>query len=192
MAKYKKKNLADKLAEVREAADLSQGQLALLMNKRGFDVKAYSISKWETGVSKPGVEAFLALCDICKVEDIRQTFMNKRLLRLFEIPVSAGPGNYLDDSDYELIEVDNLVPESADYAVRVRGDSMTPRFVDKQIIFIHEQADLGEGDIGIFYLNNEVFLKKLGKGSLVSLNSEYEPIPVGEHDEFKVFGKVIG
>lgn len=185
-------DLGNKLLEVREAANISRTQLVDLLKKRGFDIKSYTLCKWETGVSKPNVEAFLAICDICDVEDIRKTFIGKRLLRLYDISVSAGDGNYLDSDDYEMIEVDDLVPESADYAVKVKGDSMMPRFVDRQIIFIHEQSALDEGEIGIFCLNNDAYLKKLGRGSLISLNPKYDPIPIKEHDEIKVFGKVVG
>ncbi|MDD4493110.1 MAG: XRE family transcriptional regulator [Eubacteriales bacterium] len=192
MNRFEENKLGKKLLEVREAAKLSQGQLVALMKKRGIDVKAYTISKWETGVSKPTVEAFLAICDICRVEDIRHTFVGKRLLRLYDIPVSAGLGNYLEGNDYEMIEVDGLTPDTADYAVRVGGDSMMPRFVDQQIVFIHEQPVLDEGEIGIFCLNNDAYLKKLGRSCLISLNPKYDPIPIREHDEFKVFGKVVG
>lgn len=162
------------------------------MKKRGFDVKTYTICKWETGVSKPTVEAFLAICDICRVVDIRQSFIGKRQLRLYDMPVSAGLGNYLENSSYEMIEVDSLIPDSADYAVRICGDSMMPRYVDKQIIFIHEQLTLDAGDIGIFCLNNEAYLKKLGTGCLISLNPDYSPILIHAYDDFKILGKVVG
>ena len=185
-------DLGKRLFEVREAAKLSRAQLAELLKQKGFDVKTYTICKWETGVSKPTVELFLAICDICRVMDIREAFAGKRLLRLYDIPVSAGLGNYLDDGGYEMIEVEGTVPSSADYAVRVSGNSMKPRFVDQQIIFIHEQPTLEEGGIGIFRLNNDTYLKKLGKGCLLSLNPDYAPIPIGEHDDFGVFGKVVG
>lgn len=185
-------NLGKKLLEIRENAKISRGQMVELLKEKGFDVKTYTISKWETGVSKPTIEVFLAICDICRVVDIRQTFAGKRLLRLYDKPVSAGLGNYLDDGSYGMIEVDNTVPSLADYAVRVSGNSMMPRFVDQQIIFIHVQSVLDEGEIGIFSLNNEVYLKKLGKGCLISLNPEYKSIPIHECDEFRVFGKVVG
>ncbi len=185
-------NLGNKLFEVRETAKISRAQLVELLKEKGFDVKTYTISKWETGVSKPSIEVFLAICDICRVMDIRQTFTGKRLLRLYDIPVSAGLGNYLSDGSYEMFEVDNTVPSMADYAVKVSGNSMMPRFVDQQIIFIHEQPALDEGEIGIFYLNNETYLKKLGKGYLNSLNPEYAPIPIQDHDNFRVLGKVVG
>lgn len=185
-------NLGNKLSEVRETAKISRAQLSDLLTQKGFDVKPYTIGKWETGVSNPTVEAFLAICDICRVLDIRQTFSAKRSLRLYDISVSAGCGNYLTGSDYDVIEVDNTIPNTADYAVRVTGDSMTPRFVDKQIIFVHEQPALDEGEIGIFCLNNEAYLKKVEKGRLVSLNPAYEPIPIRDFDDLKVFGKVVG
>lgn len=184
--------LGNKLLEVRENAGISRSQLSDFLLEKGFDVKPYTIGKWETGVSNPSVEAFLAICDICKVSDIQQTFGDKRSLRLYDISVSAGCGNYLNSSDYDVIDVDNTVPATADYAVRVVGDSMMPRFVDKQIIFVHEQPSLEDGEIGIFCLNNEAYLKKLDKGYLVSLNPKYSPIPVKDFDDLRIFGKVVG
>jgi len=185
-------DLAQKLVEVRKAAGLSRAQLIEQLGQRGIDVKAYTIGKWETGASKPTVETFLAICDICQVMDIGQTFSGTRRIRLYDIPVSAGLGNYLDEGGYETIEVDNAVPNTADYALRVSGDSMMPRFVDQQIIFIQEKPALDQGEIGIFSLNNDVYLKKLGQGCLISLNTAYEPIPIGEYDDIRVFGKVVG
>jgi transcriptional regulator with XRE-family HTH domain len=192
MNKFVENKLGKRLLEVRETAKISRAQLAELLKQKGFFVKTYTICKWETGVSKPTVEAFLAICDICRVMDIRQTFAGKRFLRLYNIPVSAGNGNYLDGGEYEMIEVESTVPDSADYAVRVSGDSMMPRFVDQQIIFIQEQAALDEGEIGIFCLNNDAYLKKLGRGCLISLNHDYDPIPIRDLDDFRVFGKVVG
>ena len=193
MGTFIENKLGHKLLQVREAAKLSQLQLVDLLKKKGIDVKTYTISKWENGISRPTVEAFLAICEICKVQDIGLTFSApERLLPLYDIPVSAGLGNYLDGGEHEMIEVDSLIPSSADYAVRVSGDSMAPRFEDRQIVFIHEQPALDEGEIGIFCLNNDAYLKKLERGHLISLNSAYAPIPIQDYDDFKVFGKVVG
>ncbi|MCL1914327.1 MAG: LexA family transcriptional regulator [Eubacteriaceae bacterium] len=190
--KQKSMDLGKKLADVRQTAKLSRSELASLLGSHGFEVKTYTIGKWETGVSKPTVEAFLAICDICSVPDIRQAFSGKRLLRLYEMPVSAGFGNYLDNGSYQMIEIDNTVPKGADYALKVAGDSMAPRFVNGQIIFVKENLELDKGEIGIFGLNNEAYLKKLGDGCLVSLNASYNPIPILPSDDFVVFGKVVG
>ena len=186
-------NLGNKLLKVREAAKLSQARLAELLKTKNILVKPYTISKWENGISKPTIEAFLAICEICRVRDIQRTFSDfKRVLRLYDLSVSAGRGNYLDGGGYEMIEAGPSTPDSADYAIRVSGDSMTPRFADRQIIFIHEQPALNEGEIGVFCLNNDAYLKQLGKGRLLSLNPAYAPIPIGEYDDLRVFGKVVG
>ena len=49
------------------------------------------------------------------------------------------------------------------------------------------------GEIGIFSLNGEAYIKKLQDDKngvfLISLNEKYPPIPVREHD---IQGKVVG
>jgi len=113
-------------------------------------------------------------------------------IKLYDIPVAAGAGIFLDSDSYEYFEADETVPDGADFAVRVSGDSMKPRFVDGQIIFIKEQKTLEVGEVGIFDLNGDSFVKKLGYGELISLNSLYKPIRIREYDSFYIFGKVIG
>ncbi|OJU13686.1 MAG: hypothetical protein BGN88_06575 [Clostridiales bacterium 43-6] len=113
-------------------------------------------------------------------------------IRLYDIPVSAGTGMYLDSDNYEIITGEHLIPDGTSYAVRVSGDSMEPSFHDGQILFIREQKTLDDGEIGIFGLNGEAYVKKLSRGALVSLNAKYEPIRLLESDDVCVFGKVIG
>ena len=48
-----------------------------------------------------------------------------RKIHLYDIPVSAGTGNFLDEADFETIEVGQEVPESADFGVRITGDSLS-------------------------------------------------------------------
>jgi len=115
----------------------------------------------------------------------------RRTIKLYDIPVAAGFGEHLHSASYTEIEVDETVPEDADFAVRVSGDSMAPRFRNRQVVFIREQNVLEPGDIGIFSLNGEAFIKKLGSGELISLNPKYLAIPIGENDSLHIFGKVV-
>ena len=115
-----------------------------------------------------------------------------RYIRLYDLPAAAGAGEYLDNVSYKDIEVDVTVPSSADFAIRVSGDSMEPRFTDNQIVYIKKQPTLDIGEFGIFVLNGDSYIKKLGKNELISLNPKYDPIPVKEFDSFHVFGKVVG
>jgi len=118
-----------------------------------------------------------------------------RLLRLYDIAVSAGTGNFLDESGYEMIPVPDTVPASADFAVRVSGDSMEPLYTDGSVIWITEQEVLNSGEIGIFVYSGDVFCKKLivddGKVCLRSLNESYEEIEIKEDFGFRAIGKVV-
>lgn len=117
-----------------------------------------------------------------------------RTIPLYDLPVSAGTGQFLDSSGYELIDADIYEAEDATFAVRVRGDSMLPRFNDGDIIYIKQQQTLEHGECGIFFLNGEVYCKLLGGENcvqLISINSAYLPINVSDNDEFRVLGKVL-
>ena len=116
----------------------------------------------------------------------------RKYIRLYDIPAAAGAGSYLDNESYEDFEVDSTVPHNADFAVKVSGDSMELRFIDGQVIFIKAQQTLDVGEIGIFELNGDSFVKKLGQGEFVSLNPQYKPIQIREFDSVHVFGKVVG
>jgi len=114
-----------------------------------------------------------------------------RQIPLYDLPVSAGTGAFLDSDAFELIEVDEAVPLNATYAVRVSGDSMEPEFEDRQIIYIKPQQTLEHGEIGIFYLNGDAYFKEFQGDRLISYNSKYKPIKLNEYDEFRIYGRVL-
>ena len=119
-----------------------------------------------------------------------------RKIRLFDIPASAGVGNFLDGDNFTEVEVGEEVPTTADFGIRISGDSMEPRFVNGQIVWVQKQDTLNSGEIGIFFLDGNAYCKKLqddGKGLyLISLNNNYDPIAITENQTFKIFGKVVG
>ncbi|MCL2366313.1 MAG: helix-turn-helix domain-containing protein [Oscillospiraceae bacterium] len=127
-----------------------------------------------------------------QTERIYKEAPSGRYIKLYDIPVSAGVGAFLDSEHYIEIEMDETIPQEADFSVRVSGDSMEPRFADGQVIFIKEQHILNIGEIGIFSLNGDAYIKKLGRGELISLNSRYAPIKINEFDFLRIFGKVVG
>ena len=114
-----------------------------------------------------------------------------RLLKIpyYDYPASAGTGIPLDTDDYSLLEVPDYLDFSC--AVRVSGDSMEPNFFDGDIALVKEQNDLNFGDIGVFIVNGEGYIKKYSKSGLESLNKKYSIIKISEDDDFKLFGKVI-
>lgn len=117
----------------------------------------------------------------------------KIILPLFETPVSAGVGSVLyDETPIEWITVQkNELSEKADYLLRVRGNSMEPMFYDDDIVLIRQAQQIFEGEIGVFILNGESYIKKMGSGELISLNPAYEPIRLHEYDDVRCAGKVL-
>lgn len=122
-------------------------------------------------------------------------FAPRRSLKLYDVRVSAGTGNFLENASYEMMEVGPEVPMEADFGVQIAGDSMEPRYVNHQIVWVHAQEELSNGEIGVFIHNGDTFCKKLSNDEnglfLISLNKKYAPIPVRKEDQFKIFGKVL-
>lgn len=115
-----------------------------------------------------------------------------QIIRLYDLPVSAGSGTFLDDEHYEEIPFGGQIPAGTDYALRVSGNSMEPVFHHGQVLFVKAQQTLHDGEIGIFSRNGEAYVKKLKNNSLVSLNPAYAPIQLLESDTLQVLGKVLG
>jgi SOS-response transcriptional repressor LexA len=144
-----------------------------------------------TGINhEPETETMVGQGSETRVETRPET--RPETVRLFDLPAAAGTGIFMDSDSYEDFEADYAVPKDADFAVRISGDSMAPRFVDGQIVFVRSQQTIEQGEYGIFGLNGSSYIKKMGDGELISLNRRYHPIPIGEFDSFKVFGKVVG
>lgn len=118
-----------------------------------------------------------------------------REIRLFDLPASAGTGEFLDSDNFEMIEVGNEVAPEADFGIRIHGDSMEPRYINGQIVWVQQTEELESGEIGIFYLNGNAYCKKLDCSRagtfLVSLNQKYNPIQITKNNSFKIFGKVV-
>ncbi len=118
-----------------------------------------------------------------------------RLMKVALVPASAGTGNFLDEENFELMEITDRVPDRADFGVYITGDSMEPRFHNEELVWIEKTDSLQNGDIGLFFLNDMTYIKKYVKKStgvyLVSLNAVYKPIKVDEYSTFKIFGKIV-
>lgn len=105
---------------------------------------------------------------------------------------AAGSGFDLTDNGYEMLTVvKNRNTERADFIVKVSGSSMEPKYSDGDLVLVHSQPDIYEGEIGIFTINDMGYIKQKGPDRLISLNKKYKDIYVGEYDTFRCAGKVI-
>ena len=134
-------------------------------------------------------------------------------LELYLQAASAGTGQFLDNDVHERISLPRtIVPAGTEFALRISGDSMEPAFYSEQLAFVKRTITLSPGDLGIFLLDGESYIKKYEeempeadeledymyssgnvqkKPVLRSLNSKYAPIHVTQNNKFSIIGKVL-
>lgn len=111
----------------------------------------------------------------------------------YDLAASAGLGEYaMDIAHFETVGLSETPPRGTAFLVRVSGDSMEPKFSDGDKVYIKRQDAVNEGEIGLFYLDGNVYIKKQGYNELISLNPKYDPIPVPEYSTSKCFGRILG
>lgn len=115
-----------------------------------------------------------------------------RLISYYFKNASAGTGQLVIDNlpDKDIEIPDKPEYRNVSYAIGVNGSSMEPAFQDGDILLVEATQEIEVGDIGIFQINNECFVKKLGEKELISLNKDYKNIPLDE--TAATLGKVIG
>lgn len=199
------KSFGARLAAARKATGLNQTQVAKYVTEAGFPVHTQAVSKWEKDVTLPSARQLIELCRLYGIRDVVETFGTnweenargkERVLPLYRLAVSAGTGEFLDSDDYDSVVVGGEVSPQADFGVRIAGNSMEPRFVDGQIVWVRRQSTIKDGEIGIFLYNGAGYCKRFSRKKsgvqLISLNPQYAPIRVNEEDDLRLFGKVVG
>lgn len=101
---------------------------------------------------------------------------------------AAGVGFYFDDIPTDTIEAPYR--ENADFIVGVNGDSMEPTYSNGDLVYVEKCQIVEPGEIGIFMVNSECFIKEAGHDELISHNPKYKPIPGTEH--IICVGRVLG
>ncbi|MBS7174923.1 MAG: helix-turn-helix transcriptional regulator [Clostridiales bacterium] len=111
----------------------------------------------------------------------------------FEMPASAGTGMFLSDEYKEVIQVkDCYEARTADFVIPIAGDSMEPLYSDGDRVFVKSMPMVEVGEIGIFVINGDAYIKKRGRDRLISLNRKRKDIVFREGDTIVCLGKVIG
>lgn len=129
------------------------------------------------------------------------------------LKASAGTGSFLDEEQFEKVRFpENAVPDRADFALYVSGDSMEPVYHDGQIVWVEQCETLSIGDVGIFVYNGNGYIKSYDEQEpdegtiedftdsygnvhmqpvMISYNEKYAPIEVIPHLGFCIVGRVL-
>ncbi len=117
----------------------------------------------------------------------------KRAILLYDMPVSAGTGiDLTEEYAGELMIPNTEQTRDADFALRISGNSMEPKFRDGDILLVHSTEQAQQGELGIFVLDGAGYFKKHGGDRLLSLNPAYAPIMLSNYRDVKCVGRVIG
>lgn len=129
------------------------------------------------------------------------------------IKAAAGVGNFMDEENFEDKEYpENAVPAGTDFALFVDGESMSPIYINGQVVFVQRSETVSPGQVGIFSIDNEVVIKIYdeqepekylreeftdGNGFvhpqivLRSYNNDWGPRPISPYQEFHIYGRVL-
>jgi repressor LexA len=123
----------------------------------------------------------------------KKPMTGKRDIAIYDLPVSAGVGVYLDEPSRETIAIpNNERTAAADYALRVSGNSMEPKYMDGDILLVQTTDAVEAGELGVFLLDGCGFFKVYQGDHLKSLNPEYGPIMLKDFTNVQCRGRVVG
>lgn len=121
----------------------------------------------------------------------------KRQLPLYELPVSAGVGEYVDEN-LEKAGIGTIrVPHNdktaeASFALRISGNSMEPKYRNGDVLLVQSTDTIENGELGIFLLDGAGYFKIYDGDRLQSINPDYGPILLKEYSNVQCKGRVIG
>ena len=127
------------------------------------------------------------------VEFSSKTTPARHLLEYFR-SASAGSGVFIlgNEATSKIAVSEDDWHSNGDYVISVAGDSMIPVYKDGDKVIVSQRAEVLYGDIGIFVVNGNAYIKKYGENELISLNPEADNIKISEYDNIVCMGKVIG
>lgn len=194
-----------KLKAARKKAGFTQAELA---EKLGT-ISDKAISSYESGRSSPDLSTLDQIAHALGVkpsyffsaENDSASLLNAVVLdKMDMIPilgrVSAGIGIPAKE------DLEGLVYKlsNADFALRVKGDSMTPRYPENALVFVKREEQINNGDDVVIIINGDDAVVKtieiFDEGIMLrSYNMEYRPqfIPKAKFEsECKIVGVVKG
>lgn len=110
-----------------------------------------------------------------------------------ELPSSAGTGTPLTDTyahEHVFLRNSRSVCR-ADTVITVSGDSMIPTFQNGDELLVEFTQEIEPGEIGIFVIAGESFVKEYQSDGLHSHNPKYKTIHPGPDDNFHCVGRVL-
>lgn len=185
---------------------MSQADLARIMN-----VSTATTSNWCKGIKLPRMDKIDKICSIFGIS--RSDLMDKknetstatieqrpnRINVYGSVPAGIPIEAIEDIVDFEDIPMEWLKGDQRYIGLRVKGDSMFPKYIEGDTIIVRLQPDCESGQDSVVYVNGyDATLKKIVKNEdgimLQPLNPEYVPKQYDYNDErypISILGVVV-
>ena len=189
-------DIGKRIAQIRRDRGYSQDQLAEMAL-----LSRITLARYETGTIEPGVLALSRIADalgtstdelLCRTEKLPPFIKVARE----SVPIVGEIACGVPITAQENIEGYADLPDGvrADFALRCKGDSMNPTFLDGDLVLIRQQPEVEEGQIAAVGIDGEATLKHVYRRNnsllLTADNPKYPPI-VGD-GEIVIYGLAIG
>ena len=194
--------IGDKIISLRKKNKITQDELA-----DALKISKQSILNYETEKRQIPIDLLSKIANFFNLpieaffSDDYDNFKEEKKKSITRIPIiskaSAGLGIYGRDEILDWLEVSKSIAKEATFATFIDGDSMEPKIHDDDLVLVQETTSLDSGEIGIFFLNDEIFCKKFQYNqftkeiTLKSINPKYKPKEINNDDEFRIIGRVV-
>lgn len=191
-------DIGKRIAELRRERGYNQEQLAemSLLNR-------VTLARYETGVIEPGALALARIADalgvstdelLCRVDKLPPFIP----IMKDAVPIVGEIACGVPITAQENIDGYAALPDgvSADFALRCKGDSMTPTLAPGDLVLIRQQPEVQPGQIAAVGVGNEATLKRYythGESIvLVADNPAYTPQVYPAGTDVKIYGLAVG
>ena len=97
----------------------------------------------------------------CAAEREQKKRAELRFIPHYTTMAAAGYANPIENEDYTYVPVTDAVPENAQFAVTIAGDSMEPYIHDGQVVYcVKDARGVQPGEIGIFCVDGAYYCKQ--------------------------------
>ena len=196
---------AERMLEIMKKKNISRKKIS-----EDIGLGINQIKYWQDRGITPKLDVAQSIADYLDVtldyllgkEDARpqepmQTLTQLDAQRIYSIPLfesaSAGFGSFAHNEivDYVPLYFNNATEAAETICIRVRGDSMSPKIEDGDIIQVRKQDEVDSGSIAVVLLDGDEGLVKhvlYGDGwmELRSLNPLYKPMRFNGPDALRV------
>ena len=197
-----KSDIGKRISEIRRERGYNQEQLAEMAL-----ISRITLARYETGAIEPGALALSRIADALGVTTDELLCRTEKLPPFISIVQNAVPVVGEIACGTPITAEQNIegyadLPDGihADFALKCKGDSMTPIFNDGDLVLIRQQPEVEEGEIAAVGIQRDGFTEATLKHVyqhgdsilLVATNPKFAPQVFTADDSPTVYGKAVG